>query len=397
MKVGIWLPYNFVPEHGGSYTYINKLVNNIDLYEFDKSINLCFISTSATNFDFKRDFFTVDPLSKCGSLRNILSKLRISDIFYRFYYRLFKKRVIKRLVSHKIDLVYYLKQGECVLQNFPFIATNWDIGHCSTFTFPEISDKHEFQRRSKYFRDILPRALNVICESDSGKVELLRYTNLGAHKIDVMPLFAGGVCDIKISKEEIDERIKKLGLESKRFFFYPAQFWSHKNHIAIINALREIRCNFPDIVVAFCGSDKGNLDYIKSKINEFELSKNIYHFGFLPMTDVRALYERCISLVFTTFMGPTNMPVIEALELGIPVICSDIAGHREILGDSGMYFDLYNPQSLIDSMILMLSESCIYKKRIEIQSRNNKFRVENSLYCLNEILLKQKHVRETWA
>ena len=397
MKVGIWLPNNFVPEHGGSYSYINKLVNNIDLYKFDESINICFITTRATSFDLKRDIYTVDPLSKCGFLYNILSKLRISEFFYRAYYRFFKKRISKKLVSYKINLVYYLKQGECVLQNFPFISTNWDIGHCSTFSFPEINDKNEFQRRTKYYRDILPRALNVISESDSGKRELLRYTNIGAHKIDVMPLFAGGVCDIKISSDEIDKRIKKLGLESKSFFFYPAQFWAHKNHIAILDALREIRCTYPDVIVAFCGSDKGNLDYIESKIDEFELSKNIRHFGFLPISDVRALYERCVSLVFPTFFGPTNMPIIEALQLGIPVVCSDIDGHREILGDSGLYFNMYNSKSLIDSMNLMLSESYIYKNKIEIQSKNNKFRVENSLYCLNEILLKLKYVRETWA
>ena len=75
MKVGIWLPNNFVPEHGGSYSYINKLVNNIDLYKFDESINICFITTRATSFDLKRDIYTVDPLSKCRFLFNILSKI----------------------------------------------------------------------------------------------------------------------------------------------------------------------------------------------------------------------------------------------------------------------------------------------------------------------------------
>ena len=39
-----------------------------------------------------------------------------------------------------------------------------------------------------------------------------------------------------------------------------------------------------------------------------------------------------------TPIGPTNMPLLEALDFNCPVLCSDIERYREILEDAALYF-----------------------------------------------------------
>ena len=83
MKVGIWLPNNFLPEHGGSYSYINKLVNNIDLYKFDESINICFITTRVTSFDLNNPRDLSDKLYH-HSINKINSEEKVKNA-YKYY------------------------------------------------------------------------------------------------------------------------------------------------------------------------------------------------------------------------------------------------------------------------------------------------------------------------
>lgn len=396
MKVGIWIPKDYHPEQGGSFSYINTLISRIDQYKFDKSLDICFITTKVVHWGFSKELVCVGPFEKIQLVHNFLSSFKGLKLIDKVYFKYFKSRIHKKLKYANIDIVYYLKQGECVIPSFPFILTNWDIGHRSSYAFPELCDLGEFQRRELFYREIVPRAIKIIVESEAGKKELMDYTNIGTHRIDVVRLFPGAVCDIKISNDEIEERIKNLGLESLNFFYYPAQYWSHKNHVIILKALLELKDSFPDIVIVFCGSDKGNLTHVKRKIKEFGLSDNVKVFNFLPNLDVRALYERCISVVFPSFIGPTNMPIIESMLFGVPIICSDFKGHREILGDAGIYFDPSDPIELSQCMRLVVREHVRYKSKVKLQAQNSLFKAECSIVSLNDILLKTKIVRDTW-
>ena len=53
----------------------------------------------------------------------------------------------------------------------------------------------------------------------------------------------------------------------KKFFFYPAQYWPHKNHIYLVDglevALKELKF---EISAVFCGSDKGNLNFVQNHL-----------------------------------------------------------------------------------------------------------------------------------
>ena len=89
----------------------------------------------------------------------------------------------------------------------------------------------------------------------------------------------------------------------------------------------------------FTGSDKGNLKYIKEKTREFGLEKEVLFFGFVEDEELKYLYKHAKAMVYASLMGPNNLPPIEAVYLGCPVMISDLEGHREQMGDSVLYFD----------------------------------------------------------
>jgi glycosyltransferase involved in cell wall biosynthesis len=68
--------------------------------------------------------------------------------------------------------------------------------------------------------------------------------------------------------------------------------------------------------------------------------------GYIPQRDMGGLYAGAAGLVFPTFFGPTNIPVVEAWTLGCPVITSDIRGIREQVGDAGLLADPREPEAI---------------------------------------------------
>ena len=81
--------------------------------------------------------------------------------------------------------------------------------------------------------------------------------------------------------------------------FYPAQFWLHKNHIAIVKAASILKeSGWFDFKFTLCGSGKGNKDYILKLINGLGLYENFDGYGFVPESQLESLYNRADALVY---------------------------------------------------------------------------------------------------
>ena len=54
----------------------------------------------------------------------------------------------------------------------------------------------------------------------------------------------------------------------------------------------------------------------------------------MPVEEMRVLYTHAEALVFPSNYEGFGFPPLEAMQCGTPVIASDIAAHRWVLGDA---------------------------------------------------------------
>jgi alpha-1,2-rhamnosyltransferase len=64
-------------------------------------------------------------------------------------------------------------------------------------------------------------------------------------------------------------------------------------------------------------------------------------------------YSHATALVFPSYVEGFGLPLVEAMQRGLPAMASDIPVFREIGGDYMAYFDLATPQSLTDLVVDM--------------------------------------------
>jgi glycosyltransferase involved in cell wall biosynthesis len=227
----------------------------------------------------------------------------------------------KFLILHGIDLVYFTSPNTLALslQKLKYIATHYDICHRDFPEFPETADFAKFQSCEAYNWQVLAKAILVLVDSKLLMSQVSEIYGIQQDRLLVMPY---GVSHY-IQKGSADGATlrRKYQLHAP-FLFYPAQFWAHKNHARILQALHLLKERGHVVDVAFAGSDKGERAHLEATAVRTGLADQVHFLGFVPSEDLAGLYSESLALVMPTYFGPTNIPPLEAWSLDIPVIYS---------------------------------------------------------------------------
>jgi len=302
----------------------------------------------------------------------------------------------KQLIKQNCDLVYFVEQSpraEC-LQNLNFIATVHDLCHQDQLEFPEVRNFGEFRSRELVFQNTLTRAFIVVADSEELADKIYSRYGVDRDRIVTMPFSPSPF--LKEPQVSNSVNILKLYKLDYGYFFYPAQFWAHKNHYRIIEAVKLLHQEGTQCRVVFVGGDKGNYAFLDRIIRGYGLSNHIQSLGFIPAEHMMALYENCQAVIMPTYFGSTNLPPLEAWLLGKPLIYSKLFSEQS--GNAALLIDPDNANSIANAMKSMLDES-ISKKYIK--NGYERLKEISSIRKISEKklfakLLQFEHKRQCW-
>jgi glycosyltransferase involved in cell wall biosynthesis len=397
MKVGIWLHNDYTPMIGGGYSYNDVLIEAIDKHTFSDT-EVVFISENSTIKGFHKDVYSLPSEAACSRL----FKKFLQPFLKGFHRKLLaadnrnKERFLVRL---GIDVVFYPVQGYVPLSDFPFILNNWDIGHCSTYAFPEVMQNGEFETREDLYSKTIHKALCLFVESEAGKNELVRYTGINPDRVKVVPIFAGRAILTDVAPALQQQILDRFGIKRNEYFFYPAQFWAHKNHYGLMVAMKHFLQKHPTHKLVFTGGDQGNLAYLNKVMEQFCLTEHVVLGGFVSLQEIAALYRNATALVMPSYIGPTNMPLLEALTLKCPVLCSRLDGHVEIMRDAALYFAPINHNEIADCMEAVMDQeqrNALLKKADTVFAEN-KFTIDGAISAIDKHFSQLTQIRQCWG
>jgi len=131
--------------------------------------------------------------------------------------------------------------------------------------------------------------------------------------------------------------------------FYPASFYKHKNHKIINSAF-----NSPNIFkiqsIKFTLTINKN-DWHKMFPTSNKIDKYIDFVGTIEKNYVKDYYKKYGVLFYPSLEETFGLPLVEAMKMGIFIICSDLPYARLICGDNAIYFNPFNVESLINSIV----------------------------------------------
>jgi len=264
-------------------------------------------------------------------------------------------------------VLYTCPDLDCLAIDIPFVMPIFDLQHRQQPEFPEVSAAGVWDERERLYRYAARRAVFVIADSVIGKEDFLEcYAEHGIteDRVKVLPSVPAPYLSAPVPAGERTRVRGKYGLPA-RYFFYPAQFWPHKNHLRIVQALAWMsRERGIEAHVVFGGSHGGSIrtqtfgDVI-AEVHRSRIADRVHYIGYVPNEDMAGLYAEARGLVMPTFFGPTNIPVVEAWMFGCPVLSSDLRGIREQVGDAGILADPRSVQAIGEAMALLWEDDAL--------------------------------------
>jgi glycosyltransferase involved in cell wall biosynthesis len=330
---------------------------------------------------------------KVSFLDKIFNFFNQQEWFYR-YSRAFKLKnfLEKTLDNYTIDLVYFLSPSSLALNlvTYNYVYTIWDLCHRDMPEFPEVNHFREFEIREIVCNRAPKKAIATLTDSDLGRENAIRRYNLDQNRV----FSASFMPSINANKTIYLDIKQKYQIEGE-YIYYPAQFWAHKNHIYIVDAILKLKDKGIFLTAIFSGSDKGNLSYVLDYAQKLNVAHLVKYIGFAPNEEIYHLYQQSLALVMPSYFGPTNIPPLEAFAIGTPVIYSDLAGLREQVADAALLCDLKDSDSLVEHIKQLLYNP---NKRLELIERGyirldilRKVSIDNILIGIfDEYLIKLK-------
>jgi glycosyltransferase involved in cell wall biosynthesis len=248
--------------------------------------------------------------------------------------------VARRLMRQQCDLWIFASQEPLAYEiPVPALIVIHDLMHRYQGRFPEVATKAEYKRRETLYTNFCLWARGILVESELGKKQVVECYGPDPGKIYVLPTVAPRY----ISESRHQAEIRSSYELPEKYFFYPAQFWEHKNHKRLIQAVALLQPHYPDLQLVLVGSQKKAYVSVQALVKQLGLTEQVHFLGYVPEAEMAALYRGARALVMPTFFGPTNIPPREAIAVGCPVAVSDIDGMREQMGNAALYF---NPTSV---------------------------------------------------
>ena len=214
-------------------------------------------------------------------------------------------RLAAREARKKGTKVIYTAHGFHFFKGAPLI--NWILFYpvekfCARFTDVLITINQEDYKRAQKFK--------------AGKVEYIPGVGIDTKK------FSEVVVDKSAKRKE-------LGVPVDAFLVLSVgELNKNKNHDTVIKAIAKL--NNPNVYYVICG--QGTLEnYLKDLINELGLEKQVKLLGY--RRDIAEISKTSDIFVFPSFREGLSVALMEAMALGLPVVCSKIRGNVDLIED----------------------------------------------------------------
>ena len=236
----------------------------------------------------------------------------------------------------------------------------WRLPYPAVAWFPDFQHRRLPQlfpplarwRREIGFRAQIASGRTIMLSSESAQRDCQKFYATPPDRMSVVR-FATQPAPALLAAEPGDV-IKQYGLP-RRYFYLPNQFWRHKNHQVVIDALTILAKRGVDVAVVASGGkdDAREPDYfagIKRQLGERNLQEKFRYVGMIPLPHVYALLRAATALINPSRFEGWSTTVEEAKSFGVPMVLSDIDVHREQAAGTARYFGTDDPVALADHL-----------------------------------------------
>jgi glycosyltransferase involved in cell wall biosynthesis len=155
-----------------------------------------------------------------------------------------------------------------------------------------------------------------------------------------------------------------------KYFLHVGVLEKRKNITTLIEAFSIVHKNNPNFKLVLVGNtpvkDKLNDEpAIMETIHRLKIKDAIVRLGYLDAENLASIYQSAFGYIFPSLNEGFGLPVLEAFNAGLPLICSNNSALPEVAGEAAMFFDPHNASQLADYMQQIISDPMLKQDLID--------------------------------
>lgn len=326
----------------GGLNYFKNLLHSISLSENKKIEPIVFVGIK-TDEDIKAMFQKYATVIE----HSIFDRKSFLWFLYKLETKILKKSYLLDYVL-KINDIKILSHASII--HLSYCKTiNWipDFQHIH---LPKMFTEKELRNRDNNYLDLIKYSDNIILSSYNALNDFKTFAPEYIHKASVLQFVSQpNINYFKLNDNDKVILCNKYNLPNT-FYYLPNQFWKHKNHMMVFEAIKLLIDDKQEIFLVCTGhlNDYRNIEYINEiqnfiKINKLE--KYIRLLGLVDYEDVFKFIKFSKAVINPSLFEGWSSTVEECKSVGKNMILSDLGVHKEQYPEA-QFFGRYNVYDL---------------------------------------------------
>ena len=282
--------------------------------------------------------------------RSTAARIKLGGIRRSFMLGRWPRSLESALEREGVDIVFPAQKS--LGRGFPIPFVGWipDFQHKR---LPEYFSTDEAAGRDAVYEKLIAEANHVIVSSLDARTDLMKWFPAPEDRVSAFPFATvGGEDWFEGDPASVATR---YGLPDK-FLMFPSQFWIHKNHKVLFEAVRILKQRgHPDIALLCTGFGRDfrfpeHYASLQSFIDEAGIRSNLHFPGLLPRHDQVQLLRRAVAIVQPSLFEGWSALVEDCRALGKRLFVSDIPIHREQQPPDATFFNPSSAEELADAI-----------------------------------------------
>ena len=213
--------------------------------------------------------------------------------------------------------------------------------------------------KAKYYNYFFPKfarkAKRIVTVSYFSKEDINRTYKIDTEKIDVV--YNGVNTLYKPTSENEKQLAKEKYSGGNDYFLFIGSLHPRKNICGLLRAFDAFRTSVDsDVKLVIIGESMFKTSDIELTYEGMRYKNEVVFTGRLSTDELHQVLGASLAMTFVPFFEGFGIPVIEAMNAGVPVICSNTTSLPEVGGNAVLYVDPFSPNQIMDAMIKIYQE-----------------------------------------
>lgn len=344
MRIGLNLLYLIPGVVGGTETYATGLLRGLATTSGADEF-LVFLNRESATW----------PLPEAPNFHRVVCPTSAGRQGVRYAYE--QSRFVRLLREHRLDLVHSFGYVAPLRAPCPSVVTIHDLNYRA------FGDRMPLVRRlalAFFARKSARRASRVLTVSEFSRREILDAYRLPPERVVVTH---NAPRDWNDGLGEGEAALPPGLVEAGSPYIVAFSSTSpNKNIPRLLEAFARAREQYrlPHRLVLVGRSAAGNVAEMPTRLNGA-----VRFTGYLSDSALRAVLAGAQLLAFPSLYEGFGLPVVEAMTLGVPVVCSDRASLPEVAGDAAVFFDPSSTEEMAHKLALVARDAALRAELIE--------------------------------